>query len=171
MCEATKKGNSWTFKEKLYFQMANIWLSSRWRTVRQQPGWCGRRRRGLRQFTTGEELSANDYRCSLCIWRIIYLSCLQPKCSLIFDCRLEEEAERADRVAEIAEAEARRCRLRNFNMSYSNKHAMLTIPSNPQSQTFLQRVIKSKMSIFLLEHVWISFLQAWRRVSCSCRRC
>ena len=38
----------------------------------------------------------------------MYLSCLQLKCSLIFGCRLEEEAERADRVAEIAEAEARR---------------------------------------------------------------
>ena len=79
----------------------------------------------MRQFTTGEELSANDYRCSLCIWRIIYLSCLQPKCSLIFDCRLEEEAERADRVAEIAEAEARRCRFRSFDINLSALKVLL----------------------------------------------
>ena len=139
--------------------MANIWLSSRLRTVRQPPGWCGRRRRGLRRFTIGEELTANVYTCLLCIWRIMYLSWLQLKCSLIFDFRLEEEAERADRVAEIAEAEARGGRLRSYIFIC----------------TKIELVIKCQnVNIFAWTCliVWISFLQPWTRVSCQrCCRC
>ena len=60
------------------------------------------------------------------IWRIMYLSCLQLKYFFfIFDCRLEEEAERADRVAEIAEAEARRCRFRSFDINLSALKVLL----------------------------------------------
>ena len=79
----------------------------------------------------------------------MYLSCLQLKCSLIFGCRLEEEAERADRVAEIAEAEARRCRFRNFNNLYQHQTCSYEIimtyanhPIQPTKPNFSSKAYK-----------------------------
>ena len=82
----------------------------------------------MRQFTTGEELSANVDRCWRCIWHLEnYVSVMFATkiFFFIFDCRLEEEAERADRVAEIAEAEARRCRFRSFDINLSALKVLL----------------------------------------------